>query len=185
MYYNIHNGVKEKNIPPIDINNYPAIKTHLDQFWDKISKRDDKGVTPYNLRNCAYLDDFNKQKIVYPEITKYLPFYLDENSFMQNDKTFMITGNHLAYLTVFLNSSLFKYCYSGIFPELQGGTRELRKIFMDNVRVKTVSNDINLHFHNLIRSIKMRELEYIDDLIFDLYDLTPEERNVIREQLEE
>lgn len=87
-------------------------------------------------------------------MTKYLPFYLDENSFMQNDKIFMITGNHLAYLTVFLNSSLFKYCYSGIFPELQGGTRELRKIFMNNVRVKTVSNDINLRFHNLIRSIK-------------------------------
>lgn len=31
----------------------------------------------------------------------------------------------------------------------------------------------------------MTELEYIDDLNFDLYNLTPEERNVIREQLEE
>ena len=71
---------------------------------------------------------------------------------MQNDKTFMITGNHLAYLTAFLNSSLFKFCYSETFPELQGGTRELRKIFMDNVRVMIVSNNINNSFNNLIKA---------------------------------
>ena len=53
---NTHNGVKGK-IPRVDINDYPAVKAHLDQFWDKISKRYDKGDTPYNLRNCAYLEE--------------------------------------------------------------------------------------------------------------------------------
>ncbi len=50
---NTHNGVKGK-IPRIDINDYPAIKAHLDKFWDKIQTRADQGDTPYNLRNCAY-----------------------------------------------------------------------------------------------------------------------------------
>ena len=54
---NTHNGVKGK-YPPIDIKDYPAVKKHLDSYWDKIEKRDDKGVTPYNLRNCAYMDFF-------------------------------------------------------------------------------------------------------------------------------
>ena len=40
-----------------NINDYPAIKSHLDQYWDKLSKRADKGDTPYNLRNCAYVDE--------------------------------------------------------------------------------------------------------------------------------
>ena len=31
---NTHNGVKGK-YPPIDINDYPAIKQHLDLYWDK------------------------------------------------------------------------------------------------------------------------------------------------------
>ena len=53
---NTHNGIKGVK-PRIDINEYPAVKTHLDQYWDKISKRADKGDTPYNLRNCAYLDN--------------------------------------------------------------------------------------------------------------------------------
>ena len=52
---NTHNGIKGIK-PRIDINDYPAVKAHLDQYWDKISKRADKGDTPYNLRNCAYLD---------------------------------------------------------------------------------------------------------------------------------
>ena len=52
---NTHNGIKGK-LPRIDINDYPAVKAHLDQYWDKISVRSDKGDTPYNLRNCAYLD---------------------------------------------------------------------------------------------------------------------------------
>ena len=64
---NTHNGVKG-HYPPIDIKDYPAIKQHLDQYWDKISSRDDKGITPYNLRNCAYLDDFFKPKICWKAV---------------------------------------------------------------------------------------------------------------------
>lgn len=53
---NIHNGIKGK-LPRIDINEYPAIKVHLDQYWNKIKDRMDQGDTPYNLRNCAYMDE--------------------------------------------------------------------------------------------------------------------------------
>ena len=62
---NTHNGVKGK-FPRIKIEDYPAVKAHLDQHWDKISKRADKGETPYNLRNCAYLDLFFQPKICLP-----------------------------------------------------------------------------------------------------------------------
>ena len=59
---NTHNGIKGVKAR-IDINEYPAVKTHLDQYWNKISKRADRGDTPYNLRNCAYLDLFFQPKI--------------------------------------------------------------------------------------------------------------------------
>ena len=54
---NTHNGVRGR-IPRIKIEDYPAVKAHLDQYWDRIATRADKGDTPYNLRNCAYLDKF-------------------------------------------------------------------------------------------------------------------------------
>ena len=127
---NSHNGIKEKGINPININEYPAVKAHLDQYWDKISIRSDKGDTPYNLRNCSYLEDFSNQKIIYPNMTKYMPFYLDNKAFYSNQKCFIITGSNISFLTAFLNSSLFKFCFRDSFPELQGGTRELSKIFL-------------------------------------------------------
>lgn len=52
---NTHNGIRGK-FPRINIEDYPAVKAHLDQYWDKIYFRADQGDTPYNLRNCAYLD---------------------------------------------------------------------------------------------------------------------------------
>ena len=179
---NTHNGIRGK-LERVHIEDYPAIKAHLDQYWDKISKRADKGDTPYNLRNCAYLEDFSKPKIMYPNMTKYIPFYFDEKNFMQNDKSFMIAGNHLAYLTAFLNSSIFKFCFLDKFPELQGGTRELRKIFFDKIPILKVSDKDNEIFKSLVTDIqndyKKEKAILIDERLFELYGLSKEERITI------
>ena len=179
---NTHNGIKGK-IPPINIRDYPAIKQHLDLFWGKISKRDDKGVTPYNLRNCAYLDDFNQSKIIYPNMTKYLPFVFDSNQFVTNQKCFIITGVNLSFLTAFLNSSLFKYCFRDSFPELQGGTRELSKIFFDKIPVFQPDKVIEKRFAQLVDDIQadysIDKAKRIDEEIFAIYGLTAEEQKQI------
>ncbi len=179
---NTHNGIKGK-IPRIYIEDYPAVKAHLDQYWDKISKRADKGDTPYNLRNCAYLEDFYKPKIIYPNMTKYMPFVYDENGLVTNQKCFIITGEGMAYLTAFFNSSLFKFCFRDVFPELQGGTRELSKIFFDKIPVKKATNDINSIFKTAIFKLQSdytkEQAIVIDNLLFDLYNLTDEERKII------
>ena len=176
---NTHNGIRGK-LERIHIEDYPAIKAHLDQYWDRISKRADKGDTPYNLRNCAYLEDFSKPKIMYPNMTKYLPFYYDEQGFYQNDKSFMITGTHVSYLAAFLNSSLFKFCFRDNFPELLGGTRELRKIFFYKTPVLQVSDYTNEIFREKVNAIQSNytkeQAKEIDTLLFDLYNLTDEER---------
>ena len=105
---NTHNGIKGK-LERIHIEDYPAVKAHLDQYWDKISVRADKGETPYNLRNCAYLDDFSKPKIVYREISVEMEACLAPESWMINNKLYMITSNSecLEYICAFLNSKLF------------------------------------------------------------------------------
>ena len=43
---NVHNGVTSSGIKPIAIKDYPTIKNYHDQFWDKLSIRSDRGVTP-------------------------------------------------------------------------------------------------------------------------------------------
>lgn len=116
-------------------------------------------------------------------MTKYIPFYYDTKGFYQNDKSFMITGSHIAFLTSFLNSSIFKFCFLNNFPELQGGTRELRKIFFDKIPIIRVSDEIDERFVRLVIDMQYNPsnetAKEIDGLIFDLYDLTKEERDAI------
>ena len=179
---NTHNGIKG-GIPRINIEDYPAVKAHLDQYWDKIRDRADQGDTPYNLRNCAYLEDFIKPKIIYPNMTKYMPFVYDESMYFTNQKCFIVTGRDMAFLAAFFNSSLFKFCFRDSFPELQGGTRELSKIFFDKIPVKQISTAQNEVFREAINKIQSDYTQtlaiYIDSLIFDLYNLTDEERATI------
>ena len=89
---NTHNGIKNK-LPRIDINDYPAVKTHLDQYWDRISTRADKGDTPYNLRNCAYLEDFSKPKVMWKIIGCNINFCFDEKQLICNNAVDIMTGD--------------------------------------------------------------------------------------------
>ena len=168
---------------------YPAVYSHLVLYKEPLSKRNkaETGIRYewYAMQRwgAKYWEDFSKPKIMYPNMTKYIPFYFDEKGFYQNDKSFMITGVNVAYLTAFLNSSLFKFCFLDNFPELQGGTRELRKIFFDKIPVLKVSDEINKSFITVLKDIQneytKQKAQRIDSMLFDLYNLTEEERKTI------
>ena len=99
---NTHNGIRGK-LERVHIEDYPAIKAHLDQYWDRISKRADKGDTPYNLRNCAYLEDFSKQQIVWIELSDEPKFSYAQNV-MSVNTVFFLTGEHVLHILGLLNS---------------------------------------------------------------------------------
>lgn len=112
-----------------------------------------------------------------------MPFVYDESRFLTNQKCFIITGGCMAYLTAFFNSSIFKFCFRDSFPELQGGTRELRKIFFDKIPVLEISDEENIKFQSLITEIqneyKREKAIQIDKRLFELYGLTKEECEII------
>ena len=168
---------------------YPAVYNHMLQYKEPLSKRNkaETGIRYewYAMQRwgAKYWEDFSKPKIIYPNMTKYMPFVYDEAYFLTNQKCFIITGQNMAYLTAFLNSSLFKYCFRDSFPELQGGTRELSKIFFDKIPVKQVSLEQNEKFRKIVNSVQsdytIEQTKSIDNLLFDLYNLTVEERKAI------
>jgi adenine-specific DNA-methyltransferase len=175
-----HNGFDKTSAK--DINEYPVIKKHLDKFEPGLSKRYDKGSTPYNLRNCVYWQDFEKPKIMYPEMTKFLNFAYDDQGYYSNNKVFILTGEQIEWLTCFFNSKLWAYCFRDNFPELLGGTRELRKVFMEEIKVKKVDDDILETCKNYLRIIKDGDttvVTQIDQLVYELYGLTEEEIRVV------
>lgn len=116
-------------------------------------------------------------------MTKYMPFIYDNEQFLTNQKCFIITGENMAYLTAFFNSSLFKYCFRNAFPELQGGTRELSKIFFDKIPILQVDEATNEEFTELVLDIQKeytcKKAIHIDERLFSLYGLSPEEYQII------
>ena len=182
-----------------DIDNYPTLKEFLLSFGierlEQTGKEyiiDGEIVKARKKTNnkwfetqdsISYWDEFSKPKIIYPNMTKFLPFAYDTSGLVTNQKCFIITGKRLAFLTAFLNSSLFKFCFADKFPELQGRTRELSKIFMDEIPVMEVNDDDEFRFVMLVeatqRNISKEKLLEIDNAIFDLYKLTKEEKEHI------
>ena len=140
---NTHNGIRGK-LPRIDINDYPAVKAHLDRYWNKISVRADKGDTPYNLRNCAYLEDFSKPKIIYPDICTFLSFELDTSCFyLSNTAYFLITEKeeHLKYFLRVLNSSVMDWYYRTLSVQLGEKAVRMFSIYVLNIPIPPISDE--------------------------------------------
>lgn len=112
---NPHNGYD--NVERINIDDYPAIKEYLEQFEPQLSKRGDKGKTQFNLRNCAYLNAFEKPILFYPDISQQLSFvYSDSNYLTTNTGYFIVSDDK--YLLSILNSKLINYYYKSISAQL-------------------------------------------------------------------
>ncbi|GAA7150450.1 class I SAM-dependent DNA methyltransferase [Helicobacter pylori] len=202
---NTHNGYTsnlKSKIPPVDIEKYPAIKAHLDSHFDTIATRSDQGDTPYHLRNCAYLEDFEKEKIVYGEIVQEPRFYLDNGEcelggFYAEATSFILTGEHLRYLLGMLHSKLITFAFKTFYAG--GGLGEsgyrYKKAFIERLPIPKITSKNQELARKITACAKAileakekdpkantQELEKeIDALVYQLYHLTAEEIKIIEE----
>ncbi|GAA7599626.1 class I SAM-dependent DNA methyltransferase [Helicobacter pylori] len=200
---NTHNGYTsalKSKIPPIDIAKYPALKSHLDSHFDTIATRSDQGDTPYHLRNCAYLEDFEKEKIVYGEIVQEPRFYLDNGEcklgyFYAEATSFILTGEHLRYLLGMLHSKLITFAFKTFYAG--GGLGEsgyrYKKAFIERLPIPKITSKNQelarkttacakaiLEAKEKDSKANTQELEQeIDALVYQLYHLTDEEIKTI------
>lgn len=141
---NSHNGKAGKGA--IDIENYPQIKKWLERFEPKLSKRADKGKTPFNLRNCAYLKEFEKEKIVWQRVTKENTFALAEkDTFILDSMAFLSNiEKKKKYLLGILNSKLI-YFYLNQYTHKYGNNGFLlSNQYVEKLPIKPYNNEIEL-----------------------------------------
>ena len=177
---NTHNGIKNK-LPRIDINDYPAVKTHLDQYWDRISTRADKGDTPYNLRNCAYLEDFSKPKVMWKIIGCNINFCFDEKQLICNNAVDIMTGDRdsIIQFVGLMNSKLFDwYLKLTTEAEVQGGGIQLYVTTLEKTLLKLdfqqpLTDIVYQRIHNQVTDAT------VDMAVFEAYNLTLEEQAFI------
>lgn len=171
---NTHNGIRGR-IPRIKIEDYPAVKAHLDQFWDKISIRADKGDTPYNLRNCAYLEDFSKPKIVWArlmrltqtDINAFPRFCIVPEDYMVVDSLCFFSGSNINYIVSALNSEFATWYFFNNVATLDNGGFQMRQQYVEEIplpEISKIETDINELIYNAF-GFDNDEISYIKRVI--------------------
>ncbi len=185
---------------------YPIIYAHLLSYKDKLLKRNKdetgKRYEWYCLQRWAanYLQDFEKEKIVYGEIVQEPRFYLDNGEcelgyFYAEATSFILTGEHLRYLLGMLHSKLITFAFKTFYAG--GGLGEsgyrYKKAFIERLPIPQITEknqelaDKITDGAKQILALKEKDpkantqkLEKeIDALVYQLYNLTDEEIKII------
>ncbi|WP_411897396.1 TaqI-like C-terminal specificity domain-containing protein [Elizabethkingia occulta] len=185
---NSHNGIKEKDVKRIEINDYPSIKKHLDQYYPQLERRADKGDTLYNLRNCAYMEDFSKQKIVWKRVGSILRFSYDDTGIMALDSTCFATGKYIKYLVAVLNSKMGKYLMKDS-PQTGTGDLLISVQAIEPLKIPIPTSNTEKLIDEIIDTIldNGNDVSYnlvseIDRKVYNLYNLNDEECSFIESQ---
>ncbi len=185
---------------------YPIIYAHLLSHKDKLLKRNKdetgKRYEWYCLQRWAanYLQEFEKEKIVYGEIVQEPRFYLDNGEcelgvFYAEATSFILTGEHLRYLLGMLHSKLITFAFKTFYAG--GGLGEsgyrYKKAFIERLPIpqitksnKPTADKITDCTERILKSkakdpkANTQGLEKeIDALVYQLYHLTDEEIKII------
>ena len=183
-----HNGYG--NVPAVNIDDYPTIKTHLDGFYPQLKKRQDKGRTLYNLRNCAYHEEFTKEKLFWMDLTEQGRFAYDPDGMFCVNSAFMISGQSIKYLCALFNSKLITWFMHNTALNSGMGTTRWVMFTVERLPIPQISPTEQRPSIRLVDSILTakaanpkadtteQEAE-IDRLVYALYDLTAEEISTV------
>ena len=185
---------------------YPAIARHLKPFEKEGEKRYDKGDYWWELRACNYYAEFEKPKIIVPDISLRGNFTMDKGKFYCVNTTYIIS-NADKYLLGILNSNLITFFYKSIASTYRGGYLRFIYQYMVELPIRTIdfANPAEKAQHDKLvalvdnmlelqkkyhearmeqdkelyeRQIKMVDTQ-IDRLVYELYGLTEEEVKVV------
>jgi len=202
----------------IDISKYPAILAHLQEFKQQLMPKPEdwkgewKGRKPgsykwYEIQDSTeYYREFEKDKIIYPNICKKPEFTFDDELYYTNQKCFIISKSD-KYLLGILNSKLNLFLFEMILPKLRGGFFEPSYVSFKNFPIRTIdfSNPEDVAKHDKIVSLVEQMLDMnkkldnsklgvekemiqrriaatdseINRLVYQLYDLTEEEIKIV------
>jgi hypothetical protein len=192
---NSHNGDHRLNLDPVDLpRDYPDVLQYLEEIDrrtnGKVRDRSDQGKGWYNLRNCAFLGEFDMPKIIWPLTADKWGFALDQDGHYLASGSFMLTSTNtdLMFILGLLNSNLMKYYFAHTGVMTAGGAFTLKKATIERlpIRIGTqsdaiarISKDITeLLLSNTSANVSTQETQ-INQLVYELYDLTPEEIAIV------
>jgi len=181
---------------------YPSVYHHLISYKDVKGKgkglfnRDDQGGYWWELRDCAYYSEFEKEKILYQEISYESSFSWDNNKMFVNQTGYIISNTN-KYVLSLLNSKLINDYFRLISQTLGTGAYRWIKQYVEQIPIPKISSTEQKPFIEIVDCIlaitkdkdylknpkmqtKAKEYEYqIDQMVYKLYSLTDDEIEIV------
>ncbi|MBP9061122.1 MAG: N-6 DNA methylase [Rhodoferax sp.] len=124
---------------------YSALANHLSPFTVAAQKRQDHGDFWWELRPCVYYQEFERPKIIYPDIAKFPRFVLDTHGHYLANTAYCL-GTDSRYLLGILNSRLFWFAIGHISIPfgMRAGEYRYRLIYqyMEKVPVRRIDASV-------------------------------------------
>ena len=183
-------------------NDYPAIYNHLETIGEQIESgqirvrgkglfnRDDQGENWWNLRACAYYSEFERDKIIYPDISRHQSFAVDTTGFYCGNTCYFIP-TEATWLCGLLNAQSTEWFYSLVSNSLGGGARRGFSDYIKQIPVPNTTTAQKTSISRLVDQIlaakdtdpdaPVSELEdEIDQLVYSLYGLNYDEIAIVQ-----
>ena len=178
----------------LSIDDYPAIKQHLldygkvklEQSGAKGSRKKTRNAWFETQDQIGYYETFALPKIMYQKFQVKPCFFYDETGLFCNDSMWMIPTSDKALVGV-LNSKMGWWLISKYCTQIQNGYQLIWEYFGKIPVPKVLPPELTTLVEEILATKKENATadvlaleEKIDDLVFDLYGLTPEEREIVK-----
>ena len=181
----------------LDIEDYPAVKTHLLSFGkerleqtgkeyvvngEKIKARKKTTNKWFETQDTiAYMDDFLKQKILWKRVGSLIRFSYDENGLFGLDSTCMAVGKNIPFLCCILNSKIGNYLLKDS-PQTGTGDLLISVQAVEPLLIPKPSIQDEKFCEQLLEKVISGDLETVkilDEFMFKLYKLSTAESKYI------
>jgi type I restriction-modification system DNA methylase subunit len=121
------------------------LKKKQEEFEQKSVKRgkglydrEDQGKYWWELRDCDYYSDFEKEKLVWIELTDQPKFAFDKKGYYLNNTGYMMVGDNIKYLCSVLNSKLSSWVFNLITTSSGVGTNRWIKTYIEQIPIPEI-----------------------------------------------
>jgi hypothetical protein len=184
----------------INIEMYPAVREHLLTFgYDRLKQTGDNGARKKSNNkwfetqdSIGYWEDFSKQKIIWIELADKGRFAIDiSDKFLTLNGTFIMTGNDLEFICAVLNNPITSWHFNTFCISSGVGTNQWRELYVRNLLIPNIPIGRRINIERLIKNINdleiakkdyKNEIDQVNKLIYNLFDLNDEEISYIEFQ---
>jgi type I restriction-modification system DNA methylase subunit len=166
---------------------YPAVHQHLSRWEKNLRVRDDQGKYFGELRSCVYYREFEQPKIIIPAITNNVQYAIDYSRHLSNDKTSICVSECPEFMAALLNSELLWWLMQNQAATRSGGFYEFKPMYVTQLPIAPATPTQQAPIISLVQAILAdpdspdvpRLEKQIDQLVYQLYNLTPDEIAIV------